>query len=437
MSNLDGKEGLLSCVFRNFGKGYLAAAGVKGVIGILRKRATILDSPDLARWGTFCGLSLAILNGTLHIAEKPPKFLADASRAIPPHVRESLYYYRALVAGTLSGLSVFVLPPDLQSDVSIFVAVNALEVQGKLATNRKWVPELPNWDVLLMMLGTAEMMWAVVFQPSSLAAGHRGFLVKHAQLHPTQIESIRRMQLGLPLDLEQLNKFLAKHNLSGFTDPFVYNTHQESVWNHIAHLNRSVIGHTLQFFVNSASQALRVYVPLYSLTSLIFSFRNLLKSPIDSIRKIAENIIRSTIFFACYCVVGNGSMRWLRKIGFTHKVMGSWGQLMVAMSGFVAGLLLVLEKPSRRVELALFICRQAVHSALNVVSPIQGSQMSLRSKISNLLFCLGLGHMMHAFVQHPEMIRHKSMLSKFVEVHQGHKVSSGEATAISSEKLFR
>jgi len=40
---------------------------------------------------------------------------------------------------------------------------------------------------------------------------------------------------------------------------------------------------------------------------------------------------------------------------------------MLALAGATSGVALLLEKPSRRIELALFVCRQAVHSLFSLM----------------------------------------------------------------------
>eukprot|EP00299_Pterocystis_sp_00344_P012703 c6133_g1_i1.p1 GENE.c6133_g1_i1~~c6133_g1_i1.p1 ORF type:complete len:486 (+),score=69.65 c6133_g1_i1:49-1506(+) len=442
-------EDFFGCVSRNFGKGFLLGAGVNGVVGffnVTRGKESLVgsltkffESGDTSRWGIFAGLVLAVFNGTLYVitsstpteseeevCETPltvRQLITNKIQAIvSPSVRQNLYYYRAFIAGSLSGLAIFALPPQTRSTVAIFVTVRALEIQAKLAVRRHFIPEVPHADTLLMMASSAEVMWAWVFHRHSIARSYRTFLVRQAQLDPIQVEAVRRVQCGLPLELDTFNSFRLRKGFSAVTDPFMYE--KAGGWAEIVHPGTNFLWNTTLFFFRSIRQSFGVYLPVYGFSMLMFSAHRCLASPFSSAKRMITDVIRSSLFLSAYCTSGIASMTLWRELGFTHSIMGSLSKAMVALAGATGGVMLLLEKPSRRLELALFVCRQSFHSLfvlMNTNPRFRSRGLDfVRSKLELLLFCLAMGHIMHAFVQHPQLVRYRALLSRFFDSEQRH-----------------
>ena len=67
-------------------------------------------------------------------------------------------------------------------------------------------------------------------------------------------------------------------------------------------------------------------------------------------------IAMSSAFLTTYTAVGVTAVVLLRHLGLRHSVVGSkLSQCALVLGGMVAGLTVLLEKKSRRVELALFV----------------------------------------------------------------------------------
>jgi len=416
---------------------------VRGKVGLMGAIRQFFSSREGARWGLFFGLLLAIFNGSMHISRrrnraKPtpipvssavpsrlPTTLAPLLDGIvdrivlifPPELLNQMEYYRGYIGGALAGLSILALPQGTRSTVAIFIAVRALEIQAKLAVRRGFIPHIPNADTILIALASAEVMWAWVFRSDSIERGYRGFLLRHGQLHNSQVEGVHSLQLGLPMDMSAINKYRERIGLAAVADPEIYA--KAGGWAELMHPGKSFLPHTSNFFISAFRLALSVYVPVYAMSLAVYSPTRLLKRPIPTIQRLVTDACRSALFLSVYTTSGIASMTLWRHFGFTHRLMGDFSQVMVALAGATGGVGLLIEKPSRRIELALFVCRQAVHSLFQLMhaSPLlQGPIASaVRSRLDVIIFCVGVGHIMHAFIQHPQLNRYQSLLSRFFD----------------------
>ncbi|KAJ1840003.1 hypothetical protein LPJ73_006574, partial [Coemansia sp. RSA 2703] len=112
--------------------------------------------------------------------------------------------------------------------------------------------------------------------------------------------------------------------------------------------------------LQSLPVALRIYAPLNASVLLLFKRRQLLTNPRRALAKLALSSMRSSVFFALMVAgIINGSCA-VRAVVGRDSVAG------YVATGLVGGLAVLVEQPSRRVELAMYCFLRAVENAWDV-----------------------------------------------------------------------
>jgi len=229
------------------------------------------------------------------------------------------------------------------------------------------------------------------------------------------------MQAGEPIDIEALNGLRQKMK-SG--QPLILKDalgYDKLSGGELIHPTRRLPSHTLLFFIKAMKLALPVYLPVFSLPVLLFYPRSLIKKPLDTVQRVLSGVLRSSVFLAMYCTLGLGSMSALRSLGFTYNDVGSMAHLVFAMSGFLGGMMALLEKKSRRIELALFVFSKALEAQWNKlvmqkwIKPIRNGEV--------LIFMWAFGIVTHCYTRHQHMLRptYTALLCKFLDTEKRHK----------------
>jgi len=150
----------------------------------------------------------------------------------------------------------------------------------------------------------------------------------------------------------------------------------------VSHPGQHCFPHFFTFFGAGMMRALKLYAPLYVLI--------LLMSKPHSIKHAIINTIRSSAFLSLYCTLGWASIcfrNWIAPNAF-HTRASMYSHL------WIAGLSTLIERPSRRTELAIYCATYALDSlytrlgALKVLKkrdPILGSALLIFS-VSVLLY---------------------------------------------------
>lgn len=127
--------------------------------------------------------------------------------------------------------------------------------------------------------------------------------------------------------------------------------------------------HAVYFFVDSLFRALRLYFPLHFMLTAM--------SKDKSVPYFLENLIRSSVFLAGYCsaacVSQFLSFQIIIILGYSactvHRVLPrvSVSRLSLMLHVWVAGLFILLERPRRQVELAMYCSTYALDSVYRFI----------------------------------------------------------------------
>mmetsp|Transcript_42027 Transcript_42027/g.64385 ORF Transcript_42027/g.64385 Transcript_42027/m.64385 type:complete len:146 (+) Transcript_42027:97-534(+) len=104
------------------------------------------------------------------------------------------------------------------------------------------------------------------------------------------------------------------------------------------------------------NMALKFYLPIHLVPTLIFKRQKLLKEPIKAIKSIIKNIVKSALFISVYV----SSFWWFYcKLKNYRRRTDRWN---IIIASFFCSFAILFEPPSRRTELALYMFPRVLES---------------------------------------------------------------------------
>jgi len=248
------------------------------------------------------------------------------------------------------------------------------------------------------------------------------FFDRHGQLDPVVLDVLRAMCKNQVLAVSDLNKFRAKTGVAPLT--YQGTSYDKTPWStmELIHPTNALPKHILLYFLKGLRLALPVYIPVFALPVVIFSHRKLIRDPAKTLSIMFQGVTRSSVFLAAYCTFGVNTITIARALGLRSAVVGTLlAHLAPALSGAIAGVSVLMEKKSRRMELALYVWSQACVSIWDVLKTTHYFKPLPYGEV--VIFALSFASIMHAFVRHPGDIRptYSSIIQRFFDSDERHQ----------------
>ncbi|KAJ3199207.1 hypothetical protein HDU83_006380 [Entophlyctis luteolus] len=221
---------------------------------------------------------------------------------------------------------------------------------------------------IIMMLSSSQILMAYVLEPHSVASSYQSFLLTHGGIRDqqpkrardyleTMAHVIRAGMLGFS------TKYLSsKSDGVGLPPSFESNfpagidvSRFEPYMDHINQAPHEYVMCSLQHPAHSSCElgawhsfkkewwrAMQLYIPLNAIMTVIFKGSSLMKKPTHNLRQYVVGTARSTLFLTAYC-----TMAWYY------------------VNGLLCGATVLIEAPSRRLELGLYCLPRAAESLWN------------------------------------------------------------------------
>mmetsp|Transcript_25050 Transcript_25050/g.54048 ORF Transcript_25050/g.54048 Transcript_25050/m.54048 type:complete len:396 (+) Transcript_25050:746-1933(+) len=326
--------------------------------------------------------------------------------------------YRGFIAGFLSGSALIWVPYEKRWPVILFTFVRMVELQARLMVRRRLLPSCAHGDTLLMVLASASMIHSFTITPQSLDKSYVNFLYKFGNSPAAVVEALAQAQLGKPLNLAKLNPVRAKVGkergvaVDMLTDPLGYDSWAPG---ELLHPGMSLGRYLAQFFARNIKLAIGVYIPVFTVPVLLFYPSQLVRNPVKTIRRVGWGVSQSSLFLTVYCCVGMSALSLLRSVGFKYNIMGAKSQVAFAIAGGLGALATLLEKKSRRIELALYVLSKAVEARWNQLIMSKKFTPWKGGGILVFMYCFGI--ICHTYNIHPGMLRatYLSLLKRFLD----------------------
>jgi len=158
----------------------------------------------------------------------------------------------------------------------------------------------------------------------------------------------------------------------------------------LVHPNHNCEEHLVYFFADGLLRAARLYAPLHAMLTLM--------SKEKSVGYFMENMVRSCVFLAGYC-----SAAWYSAC-LVHRILPKVGvsRLSLMLHTWIAGLFVMLERPGRQVELALYCSTYALDSVYKFFKTTElGKTFRLPLR---LIIVLSMSALAHCYYNQPSFI---------------------------------
>lgn len=355
-----------------------AAAGRPNALAMLR---------DTARWGAFLGS----FSGLFCFWDELIALLGGRRRTRG---------WRAMVSGTLAGPAMLLTgPQQAQTSLALYVLIRGLTLLvrcGNLPEAhpvKRMLLKPTRWrhgDVALMCLSTAQIGYSWIALPRTLPPSFVRFLDKHGGKPPHVYSAVREMTRRAAAGAAASAPLLS---LAGTPEQHLGGP----VPCGFLHPGKGCTHHAVTFFPEAYARALPVYFPVYVIPAILVHRKRLLqpdKAP-ELWRKMALGVLRSSLFLSLYC-----TLAW-RGACTGFNVAGRTSGAVIASSCWVAGMAVLVEKRSRRMELALYCLSRAAESfALTLVAWGWVRPSAVPRRLDVLMFSLACGAILHCYSDH-------------------------------------
>eukprot|EP00808_Paulinella_micropora_P024406 g59565.t1 len=347
-------------------------------------------------FGMFLGCFLSVFESIM-------RFTAPWLRASPKKGLTSAQ--RSILAGGIAGFAIKFLPSDAQIGVSFFFFVRALEVLLKRFHEDGLMPYLPNWEVIVTGLASAENLYCWIFEKSALESSYKRFLDVHGGKSEAQYLAVANLNDGYSekLSAEVYAMIVNDRRRRGITAPLVNSEQNADLYCQTQHPDSEycTLAH-LRFLRQGVRRAIPVYMPVYVIPLLLFKRGRLLRQPLQTTLYVAMQIVQSSLFLGSYC-----TLAWAG-VCLTRRLTGLRTPAIARLAGIFSGFSQLIERPPRRIELTLYILAQAFESAWNRLGPkfVHGRNWSRATEhMAVLVFVASMAGIMNTYINKPYLMR--------------------------------
>ncbi|KXZ55453.1 hypothetical protein GPECTOR_2g1002 [Gonium pectorale] len=278
--------------------------------------------------------------------------------------KERTQRWRALVAGLVAGQSLRITGPRQRHySLATYILLRGLTLLVRTGNKPSAPPalrallrptRLAHGDTLLMCVAASQILYSFIMEPGSLPTSYVRFINRMGGKDPAVWAAMRehalRNTLGLPPGPLQS---LARSHLAYLNArPGRLRTTPCEFF----HPGQSCAAHALSVLPQAYGTALSVYVPFYAVSSVLVHRTALLAKPGELLPKMAVGVLRSSAFLSAYMAAAFAGAC----AGFS--VSGVNTGPVIAATVWLGGLATLIEKKSRRMELAMYCAARALEA---------------------------------------------------------------------------
>ncbi|KAK1304944.1 hypothetical protein QJS10_CPB11g00250 [Acorus calamus] len=303
----------------------------------------------------------------------------------------------AILAGSVAGLSILALDgSSRRRTLALYLLARLAQCAYNSAKSKNkfhlWGSHWSHGDSLLFSLACAQVMYAFVMRPESLPKAYQDFILKTGPVAEPVYKAVRDSCRGSPVDIVALSAYLSNKMGSGSVKLEEY---PSIIPCSIIHPGKnSCLAHN----GDAASATFRKTFPLYfSLTFVPFvvlRLQKFLESPFWTSWHALKGAVRSTTFLSAFVGIFQGVICLHRKVAVKDHKLLYW------FAGGIAALSVLLEKKTRRGELALYVLPRAGDSLWyilvnrHIFPDIKNAEVAL--------FCMCMGGIMYYLEHEPD-----------------------------------
>lgn len=262
-----------------------------------------------------------------------------------------------MAAGTAAGLTLLFLSKERRRTLALYMLAriaqcvyNSLKQQGLF---HFWGSKWGYGDALLFALSSAQVMYAYVMRPETLPKSYWKFIVKTGPVEAPALEAVRRSIRKLPIDLQAFNAFIRRRGGRAFLGT----PYPKQITDAMIHpQTASALLHNVKVPCNTFRKTFPLYMSISLVPYVVLNLKRALRDVFGTAGHAIGSAVRSTSFLAAFVGLYSSTISLHRKLfSGDHK-------LVYYVAGLVASGSILIEKKSRRSELALYVMPRAVDS---------------------------------------------------------------------------
>ncbi|KAM7268763.1 hypothetical protein ACFE04_010929 [Oxalis oulophora] len=303
----------------------------------------------------------------------------------------------AYIAGSVAGLSVLALDDsNRRRTLALYLLARLAQCAYNSAKSKKkfhlWGSHWRHGDSLLFAIACAQVMYSFVMRPESLPKSYQDFIQKTGPVDAVVYKAVRECCRGGPVDIASLSAYLSSKNKSNFVK---LGEHPSIIPCSIIHPDTdSCLAHNGKAASATFKKTFPLYFSLTFVPYVVLHLQKFLDSPARTCWLALRDAVRSTTFLSAFVGIFQAAICAHRKISPTDNKLVYW------TAGGLAALSVLLEKKSRRRELALYVLPRAGDSLWYILV-----NRHLLPDIRNAevaLFCACMGGIMYYLEYEPD-----------------------------------
>ncbi|KAF9585322.1 hypothetical protein BGW38_002907 [Lunasporangiospora selenospora] len=343
-----------------------------------------------------------------------------------PEMRQKVTMLSSFVASAAAIMFMHRYRPNYATiDYSLFAVVRGLDVLGHVAVKKQWGPRwLGSYGaVAVFVLACTEIMFSFLYAPERLPGPYAFWITKMARMDKRLLETLRSVRAG-KIEFQSTNPPEVANLLTGLChdlklDPKMGDFElRRRIPCELVHqgISKSCETHAAYRLIQGFLVSTGIYLPVHLLPALLSpkAFADKLQQyPLQTVTSTLLATARSSAFLGTYiALIWYGICSWRSK--FVPLFMKATGRQYTSstidyiygplLGSFLCGFSVLIEKPHRRAEMALYVLPRAMYS---MWSRVMSGRISRRAEMAGeaLMYALSMSVLLTGIMWRREMVR--------------------------------
>jgi len=266
-----------------------------------------------------------------------------------------------LIAGTVAGACILfdseLHGKERRLTFSLYLFVRVMEAACHGAVANHLIKPWNHADTMIFVFSCTEIMYSWFYTPETLPPAYVRWITRMASMDTRLLDYMRALREGRAMHGQHCD-MLAQYCLDHGIDPAVGDPahgHLDCIMVHPLDPNHCT-GNSWRRFWNGFTQSLIIYIPVHFLPLIFWRFPSLRRDPTGQIGKTLVASMRSAAFLGTFISSIWSAICLLRNLLQQDTIYGPM------LGSFLCGFSLLIEKKTRRMELALYCLPRAMYS---------------------------------------------------------------------------
>jgi len=299
------------------------------------------------------------------------------------------------IAGLLSGFTLLFLEKDSRRTVSLYLLGRVAEcIYNSLKSRGLWHFWGSHWnhgDALLFSLASAQIMYAYVMRPETLDESYYKFIVRSGPMKEVVLQAVRSCNRNKPVDVEKVLSYVTDTNPLSTVS---LSPHPPIIPCSVLHPhNASCSKHAVEVLISSFKKIFPLYATLTFVPMIAMKFIRFLTNPLGRTWAALLSTLQSSLFLSSFVAL------YMSVICIHRKIVKTDHRFIYWFAGTISSLAILIEKKSRRAELALYALPRGLDSLYTLL--LERKWLSSLPRGELLLFCFSMAGIMYFYENEP------------------------------------